>query len=130
MHQKDDVNFCKKAKKRISKDHRDFDDAVKRIDRLLRIQFCPSNPVTPLREGSDFFRLTGNEQYSVWRINVAVVGLKDKRAWPRYWFGVDVENELIVPLEMGRHKDYGESENEIERSAIKTMEQYMKDSGI
>lgn len=129
MHKDDGSGYCKKAKKAISKAHPDFAKTFKEVERLLNIHFCPKRAETPLHEGSKFFMVLHTEEYEIWRISVVVQGLKPG-AWPRYWLGVIFDREIIVPLEMGRHKDYGEGENQIENSAKKKMAEYMKDHAV
>ena len=122
MHQKDDANFCKKARKKLRKSYPTFDFEMERMIRLLDIQFCPKESADPLSRKLKL--ITTNDHYSVWKINVAVSGLRPGQ-WPRFWFGVVVEHELIVPLDIAMHKEYGPHENGIEDAALKTMERFM-----
>lgn len=127
MHQEDDADFCKPARKKISKDHPDLNENMERLSRLLGLQFCPYSFETPLQDYKSLHRITENEGYAVWKIDVVLRGLRMSQL-PRYWFGVVLERELIVPLEMAMHKNYGEKENQIEHSALEKMKRYMRES--
>ena len=122
MHQQGDADFCTKARKRLRKNYPTFDFEMERMIRLLDIQFCPKESAEPV--SSKLKHITTNELYSVWKINVAVSGLRPGQ-WPRFWFGVVDDHELIVPLDIAMHKDYGTHENGIEAAALKTMERFM-----
>lgn len=95
---------------------------MERMIRLIDTQFCPREPANPI--SSKLKRITTNPHYSVWKINVAVSGLRPGQ-WPRFWFGVVDDRELIVPLDIAMHKDYGPHENGIEAAALKVMERFM-----
>lgn len=124
----DDQGYCDKARKRIAKDYRSFGDDMDTALKLLGKQFCPIDRVEPVKPGRLLSRITAVDGYEVWKFNVAVRGQRLKPGqWPRLWFGVVYESQLIVPLVVARHKDYGEGDAVQENEALALMRDYMSE---
>lgn len=124
--QNDDQGYCDKSCRKIRKDYRSFDKDMDTALKLLGKQFCPDNRTEPVKPGRLLSRITAADGYEVWKFNVAVSGERLRPGqWPRLWFGVVYESELIVPLVLARHKDYGENDSVQENEALSLMQAYM-----
>ena len=68
---------------------------------IFEVHFHPTSPVQKIAPGK-LHCLLKNPNYTLWKIEMAVAGLKSKQ-WPRVWFAVS--GSKIAFLCMGTHID-------------------------
>lgn len=98
--------------KKLLKEYRDFSNSLVKAQRLLGVQFHPTNPQSIIGPGK-LHRVTQNQTWAIWKLEVAVKGLRPNQ-WPRVWFAVsgDTVTFLVAQTHMNNYDN-----NECDRLA-------------
>ena len=78
-----------------------FEIGFESTKKIFEEHFNPTNPVQRIAPGK-LHCLLKNANFTLWKIEMAVVGLKSKQ-WPRVWFAVS--GSKVVFLCMSTHID-------------------------
>jgi hypothetical protein len=80
---------------------KNIDEAVESFKKLCEFQFHPNTPKQVLAPGK-LHRVTQNDIWSLWKIELAVKGLRSNQS-PRIWFAI--KGTTIVLLSAQSHVD-------------------------
>lgn len=93
-----------------------LDAVLKSFQRLCEVQFHPLNPRQVIAPAK-LHRLTQNDLWSIWKIELAVPGLRANQS-PRVWFGV--KGSHIVFLCVASHVD-NYTDNQMAQIAVERI---------
>lgn len=107
-------SFSKELKKICGKYPQTL-DGIKKVKKLLSVQFNPLQPTEIIAPGK-IHHVSGNATWDLWKVEVLVPnsGLRPSQ-WPRMWFSVS--GETITLLAIVTHINNYET-NDIDRLAI------------
>lgn len=105
--------------KKLRKKYPGVEDGLKKIKKLLAVQFDPIDPKEVIAPAK-IHRRHQNAIWELWKVEVIVVGLKPNQ-WPRVWFVVS--GSTITFLTVGSHtQNY--DDNTMDRIALERISDF------